>query len=51
MAYRFHEFRRFSGRMDIVCAVQVASRRRGIRSDMQIPCAERDVDVAIDIER
>lgn len=52
MVYWFHEFRRFSGRMDIVCAVQVASRRRGIHSDMQMcVCAERDVDVAIDIER
>lgn len=53
MVYWFHEFRRFSGRMDIVCAVQVASRRRGIHSDMQIPCVcvERDVGVPIDIER
>lgn len=46
MVYWFHEFRRFSGRMDIVCAVQVASRRRGIHCDMQIPrvcvCARAD---------
>lgn len=51
MVYWFHEFRRFSGRMDIVCAVQVASRRRGIHCDMQIPRVCVCVRAPIDIER